>query len=110
VIVQAGDDLQLRGVLEQDAAHHVHLPQLHRTLPLEAAELVATLATSSQLDQLVALQATVDGGARRNRVHAGPGELVLDPAGTPARVLASQLADQGLDLGGGLVRAGGGAV
>jgi hypothetical protein len=110
VVVDSGDHLQLGGVLKQNPSHHVHLPQLHRTLPLPAAELVAALAPAPELDQLVPTQAPVDGRTRGRRVHAPARELVFDPAGTPARVLPAQLADQCFDLGIDLVRARGRAV
>jgi hypothetical protein len=105
VIVDAGHDLELVPVVEFDAAHHVHLPQLHRTVAFPAAELVAALAAAPELDQAVAAQAPVDARATGDWFHALPGELVLDPSGSPARVLAAELADKRLDLGGDLVRA-----
>jgi hypothetical protein len=49
-------------------------------------------------DQAVAAQAPVDRGARGDRVHPGPGQLVLDPAWSPPGVLPAELADRGLDL------------
>ena len=71
VVVHAGDHLQLRGVGgEQNPSHHVHLPQLHRTLSLPAAELVTALAPAPELDQLVPTHAPVGGRTRGRRVHA----------------------------------------
>jgi hypothetical protein len=63
VVVDPGHDLALRGVVEQDTAHHVHLPELHGPLPLPPAELVAAFASPTELDQAVALEAPVDRGA-----------------------------------------------
>jgi hypothetical protein len=60
VIIHARDDLQLARIIEEHPSHHVHLPQLHRTLTLPATELIATLASASEFDESVALQAAVD--------------------------------------------------
>ena len=110
VVIDPGDDLQLGIVVEHDAAHHVHLPQLHGPRTLPAAELVTATASAPELDQAVAAQAPVDRRTRRGGVDPEAAELVLDPAGSPAGVFPSELADQGLGLAGGLVRAGGGSV
>jgi hypothetical protein len=68
-------------------------------LALEAVELLAALATAPELDEVVALQATVDRGARGDDLPAPPGELMLEAPRAPARVLATQLTDLRLDLG-----------
>jgi hypothetical protein len=104
VVVHAGHDLQLSTVIQLDAAHHVHLPQLHRTIPLEAAELVASLASATELDQAMALETPVDARAAGHRLDASLRELMLDAPWSPSRVLASQLADLSLDLGRDLMR------
>jgi hypothetical protein len=106
VVVDPSHDLEIRAVGEQGTAHHVHLPQLHRTLALPPTELVATLPSTSQLDQPVALQAPIDGRARRDRVDPHPRQLVLDPPRSPARMLPAQLADLSLGLRGDLMWAG----
>jgi hypothetical protein len=93
VVVHAGEDLQLGGVLQQDATHHVHLPQLHRTIALPPTELIAPLAPSAKLDQAMALQAPVDGRSGGRRLDSLLAELVLDASRAPARVLPAQLAD-----------------
>jgi hypothetical protein len=105
VVVDPGHHLGLGAVREQDPAHHVHLPTLHRALPLPSPELLAPLAPATQLDQPVARQASVDGRSGRDWLHPQPGELVADPTGSPPGVLATQLADLRLDLRRGLVRA-----
>ena len=110
MVVDAGDDLQLRAVIQLDAAHHVHLPQLHGSLALEPAELVSTFATSAKLDQVVTAQAPVDARAAGHRIHAELRELVADPPRSPSRVLPTQLADLGLGLGIDLVGTGGRAM
>jgi hypothetical protein len=61
VVIDAGDHLELGPALQLHPAHHVHLPQLHRTVPLPPAELVPALAATAQLNQPVAAQAPVDG-------------------------------------------------
>jgi hypothetical protein len=104
VIVDPGDELELAAVLQVDPAHHVHLPQLHRTLSLPTAELVSAAATTAQLGQAVAREASVDARASGHRTDADPAELVFDPPGSPAGVLAPQLTDQRFDLGRGLMR------
>src|SRR5512133_816632 len=70
VIVDPGDDLELSPIVQLDAAHHVHLPQLHRPLTLEAAELVSALAAPAELDQTVTAQAPVDARASGERFDA----------------------------------------
>ena len=60
VVVAAGHDLELAAVGEQHAAHDVHLPELHGTLALPAAELLATLAAAAELDEAVTHEAAVD--------------------------------------------------
>jgi hypothetical protein len=91
VVVDPGHHLCLGAVAPRDAAHHVHLPKLHGTIALEAAELVPTLATTLKLDQGVSLEAPVDARATEHRVHAGAGELVADSSGTPPRVFTAQM-------------------
>jgi hypothetical protein len=103
VIVDPGDHLQLGVVLQEYATHDVHLPQLHRPLPFPPAELLAALAPAAELDQAVALEAAVDGRARRDGVCAEAAELVLDPARPPPRMLPAQFADQRLELCDGLM-------
>ena len=110
MIVEAGHDLELSGVVQHHAAHHVHLPQLHGTLPLPPTELVPALATTSQLDQGVALETPVDRRAGRDRIGSEAGQLVLDTSRSPARMLPPQLADRSLDLRVDLVGAGDGTV
>ena len=99
VVVDPGEDLQLGAVVEEHPSHHVHLPHLHGTLPLEAAVLVSPPTSAAELDQPVALEAAVDRGAGGHGVNAGFGELVLDPPGTPPGMLPSHLADEGFGLG-----------
>jgi hypothetical protein len=103
VIVDPGHELELGPVLELDATHHVHLPQLHRALALPPAELVAALAAPPQLDQAMTTQAAVDGRTRRQRLDASLGERVADPTRSPAGVLPARLTDQRLDLRGDLM-------
>jgi iron complex transport system substrate-binding protein len=109
-LVDAGDDLELGAVVELDAAHDVHLPHLHGAVPLEAAELVPSLLAPAQLDEVVATQTAVDARATRERLDAGAPELVQDPARPPPGVLAAELADHRLQLGGDLVGAARGTV
>jgi hypothetical protein len=104
VVIHVGDDLELGPIGQLDPAHHVHLPQLHRTLTLPPSELVSTLATTPELDQPVAAEAAVDARSPRHRLHADPAQLVLDPPGSPAGMLAAELADHRLDLGADLMR------
>src|SRR5438132_12476103 len=70
VIIHAGDDLELAVIIEQHAAHHVHLPQLHRVFALPPAELVSALASPPEPDQAVRAEAPRDRRARWD--GAGP--------------------------------------
>src|SRR5680860_1834012 len=45
------------------AGHDVHLPQLHGAVALPAPELVAPLLATPQLDEVVALEASIDARA-----------------------------------------------
>jgi hypothetical protein len=63
VVVDAGHDLELGAVLEVEAPHYVHLPQLHGAVPLEPAELLSALPSAAELDQAVAAETAVDAGA-----------------------------------------------
>src|SRR5687767_1759504 len=99
VVVDPGENLELGPVIEENPSHDVHLPQLHRSLPLPAAVLVSALAPTTQLDQPVAFEAAVDRRAGWNGHDPIPSELVLDPARAPAGVLPTHLADEGFGLG-----------
>jgi hypothetical protein len=110
VIVDAGDDLEVAAIVQQDAAHDVHLPQLHGPVPLEATKFITPLLAPAQLDEVVTLEAAIDARATRQRIDTLATEFVQDAARPPAGMLATQLADQGLELRRDLVRAAVGAV
>src|SRR6476660_38610 len=44
VIIDAGEDLDLRAVTQTNASHHIHLPQLHRSLTFPT-DVVRSFAT-----------------------------------------------------------------
>jgi hypothetical protein len=103
VVVDSGHDLEVGAVVEQDPTHDVHLPQLHGSIALEAAELVASLLAPPELDEIVTLETAINARTSRQRVDALACELMEDPARSPARVVAADLADQGLEVGADLV-------
>src|SRR5207249_5896517 len=78
--------------------------------PLPPAVLLATLASAPELDQAVAFEAPIDRGPGRDGLETRPGQVVLDPPGSPAGVLPAELADRGLHLSPRLVGAGAGPV
>jgi hypothetical protein len=100
VVVDSGEDLQLRAVIEEDASHHVHLPQLHGAVPFPSAELLPATASPPELDQAVPFQASIDGGPGWHGVHPGLRQLVLDAAGAPSRVVAAELKTRASSSGG----------
>jgi hypothetical protein len=102
VVVDPGDDLALGTVGEQDAAHHVHLPQLHGTGVLPALVVVQPAPPGLGVDQPVADQAAVDRGPG-GRLGEFSAQLGQDGSGAPARMGSAHGHDPGLDLGGDLV-------
>src|SRR6266498_1836106 len=103
VVVHPGQHLGLCPT-GQPNLDQVHLPQLHRPLPLPAFE--RTLAAPTlRLDQPVADQQPPDPSPRRQRRHPTPLQLVQQPLWPPARVRPAQLAHPGLDGCWHLVRA-----
>jgi hypothetical protein len=104
VVVDAGHRLELEAVGQPDAAHDVHLPQLHWPGSLPASVVGLATPAGAGLDEPVAQQRTVDAGEPW-RVDAGPGQFVGQPALAPVGMPSAQLAQVGLDLGGHLVGA-----
>ena len=104
VVVDTGHDLEIGAVVEHDAAHDVHLPQLHGPIAFPATELVASFLPPPEFDEVVPLEAAIDARATRQRVDTLFAELVQDPQRSPAGVLAADLADHRLELGRDLVR------
>ncbi len=103
VVVHPGQHLGLCPT-GQPNLDQVHLPQLHRPLPLPAFE--RTLAAPTlRLDQPVADQQPPDPSPRRQRRHPTPLQLVQQPLWPPARVRPAQLTHPGLDDCRHLVRA-----
>jgi len=103
VVVDAGEGLQFGPVGEHDPADDVHLPQLHRPVPLPAHP-VGPLPFAG-LDEPVTQQRPVDRRARRRRVDPAAGDLMREPRRTPERMLAAQITHQRLDVGRHLMRA-----
>ena len=110
MVVDPGHQLGLAAVGQLQAAHDVHLPQLHRPFPLPAPP--GRLGTPAALgfDQAVAHQHPVDRGPRRQRLHTLAGQLVAQPPRPPPRVRPPQLIDHGLDRFGELMGAAPGTV
>jgi hypothetical protein len=109
VVVDPGDDFEIGAVIQEHPAHDVHLPQLHGTVTLPPTELVASLLAPAQLDQVVTLETAIDARHRR-RLDTVALKLVFDPTRSPPRMLAPQLADHSLELGGDLVGTARGAM
>jgi hypothetical protein len=66
---------------QQDAADDVHLPQLHRQVPLPPLVILTTPATRDRVDQPVPDQHPVDRRQARHRTRAAvTTQLELDPA------------------------------
>jgi hypothetical protein len=61
------------------AAHHVHLPQLHRPAPLPPPIVGALAAALDRVDQPVADQRSIHRRAARQRQHLLPRQLTQDP-------------------------------
>jgi hypothetical protein len=55
--------------------------------------------STTEFDQVVALEAAIDARPSGERIDALATELVQDAAGTPARVKPADLADQRFELG-----------
>ncbi|HVM35832.1 MAG TPA: hypothetical protein VM784_10855 [Actinomycetota bacterium] len=90
--------LSLAAVVEQDAAQHVHLPQLHRPLPLHRRNSSRFLA-APELDEVVALETAIDARSPRQRFDPPATEFVEDAARSPVRVQAAHLTDIRLESG-----------
>ncbi len=85
-------------------AHHVHLPELHRTRPLPAPVHGALATPGEGLDELVAVQHAVDAGASWNPGHALAAQLVDQAPRPPARMVTAQVTHHALHLRRDLVR------
>jgi len=59
VVVEPGEDLACGPVGEQQTAHDVHLPQLHRAAALPAFEPTIAAASGGRIDQLGPLQRSI---------------------------------------------------
>jgi len=105
MIIDPGHDLDLRTVREEDPAHHVHLPQVHRPRPFPAPVVLPPAPPLADLDQAMAHQRPVDRRPARQRHHRGPFQLPQDPRRTPPRMLPPHRHDPRLDLRGHLMRA-----
>jgi hypothetical protein len=93
-------------VLQEHAAHHVHLPELHGSSPFPASVGGELLPHGLGLDQVMADQGPIDGHVRGDVLLPFPLQLVDQPDGSPPRVLAAHLEDAGLDHRGDLVGTG----
>src|ERR1017187_9183636 len=79
-------------------AHHVHLPELHRTRPFPAPVHGALATPSEGLDELVAVQHTIDAGASWDSGHALAAQLVDQTPRPPARMVTAQVTHHALHL------------
>jgi hypothetical protein len=76
VVINAGDQLGLTPSGQLEAAHDVHLPQLHRPLALPAPPGLLLAPAGVRLDQAAPAQRPVDAGPRRHRLGPAAGQLV----------------------------------
>jgi hypothetical protein len=60
MIIDPGHDLDLGTAGQEDPAHHVHLPQVHRPRPLPPPVILPAPAPLARLDQAMAHQRPVD--------------------------------------------------
>jgi hypothetical protein len=60
MVIDPGHDLDLRAIREVDAAHHIHLPQLHRPAALPPAVILPPAPALPRLDQAMADQRPVN--------------------------------------------------
>ena len=103
MVVDAGEQRHHGGVGEPEA-HHVHLPELHRTRPLPAPVHRALATPSEGLDELVAVQQAIDAGRSWNPGHALAAQLVDQAPRPPARMVTAQVTHHALHLRRDLVR------
>jgi hypothetical protein len=89
VVVDAGENLALGAVVQQDPADHVHLPELHGAPAFPALVGGEALAGRFGLDESVAHQGPVDARARWDRIGAVTGELMLEPDLAPVGLLSA---------------------
>ncbi|MGA2037116.1 MAG: hypothetical protein ABSH04_05985, partial [Acidimicrobiales bacterium] len=91
VVVDAGEDLALGAVVQEDPADHVHLPQLHGPAPLPAHVGDQVLSLLLGLDEAVANQSPI-GGHVAGQVPIFPAaQLIEEPQRSPARVHPAHL-------------------
>jgi hypothetical protein len=90
MIIDPGHHLDLQAPGQVNAAHHVHLPQLHRPPPLPPAVILPPPPAFPRLDQAMADQRPVHRRPPRQRHHLLALQLPPDPRRTPARMLPAQ--------------------
>ncbi len=105
MIIDAGHHLDLQAVREMDAAHDIHLPQLHRPAPLPPPVILPPPAPLPGLHQPMAHQRPVHRRAARQRHHARPLQLPDDPRRPPPRMITPHAHDPRLNDGAHLMRA-----
>lgn len=110
VIIHSGHDLRLgqlpsQRVNEHHAADDVHLPQLHRPVPLPALVIRPLPAPHPRFHRPMPDQDPIHRHPRRHRAHCpGPLQHMNDPPRTPPRMHAPQLTHRRLHLGRSLMR------
>ena len=98
MVIDPGDNLDLGAAGQEGTGGHVQLPQLHRSAAFPAAVVLTPSPPGLRLDQPVADQGAVNGGAG-HLVAAAP-HLEHQPARPPLGMAAPQLAHELLDPGG----------
>ena len=98
MIIDPGDQLQLRAIGQEHRCGDIELPQLHRLLPLPALIVLASALPLAGRNQAMADQHPVDGRPGRQRGHLRLAQLEQQPPRPPPRMRPAHPADQRLDL------------
>jgi hypothetical protein len=87
VVVDAGHGLELAAIGQPDAAHNVHLPQLHRSAAFPTPVVGLAAAAGLGPDEAVADQGAVDAGEPWRRVDPFADEFVGQAALAPVGMM-----------------------
>ena len=106
MVIDAGDQLHLPAIPQIRAAHHIHLPQLHRPAALPPPVILPAPLAFTRLHQPMAYQRPIHTRAARHRLHLVAGQLPADPIRAPRRMRPAHRHHHRLDPRRHLMRAG----
>ena len=106
MIVDAGHNFHLGAVGQIEAAHDVHLPELHGLGPLPPLVVRSGSLAGGGLEEVVTDQGPIDRRPARQRCDSFPSQVGADGPRSPPRMGAPHLDDPGFDHRSHLVRAG----